>query len=240
MIKKEHNPLTENSRSSRKNQKRFRKVLGFFLLLFLIGFSFYLGYDQGKSQSTPLKFLEESSRGTPTGDETVDFSLFWKAWDVLQEKYINENSLDPETLLYGSIKGMMKASGDPYTSFLDPEETQDLSEQIDGEFEGIGAEIGYRDGFPVVIAPLDGSPAQQAGLEAGDKIIKIDDTLTSELTLNEAINLIRGKKGTQVTLTIIQEETNETKEIIITRDVIIIESSKLLLIFFQDPLVIED
>ncbi len=226
MLKEEIKPLIENSPDPKKNQKYFQRFLGFFLFLFLLGFSFYLGYERGKSDSTSLRFLEESN-GENNIDKELDFSLFWKAWDTLQEKYIDEESLNNEDLLFGAIRGMMKASGDPYTSFLDPEETENLSEQIGGEFEGIGAEMGIKDDILTIIAPLDESPAQKAGLEAGDKVLKIDDKLTNDLTLDEAVDLIRGKKGSQVALTIIREGNNETREITVTRDLIKIKSSEL-------------
>jgi carboxyl-terminal processing protease len=127
-------------------------------------------------------------------------------------------------MVYGAIKGLVSSLGDPYSFFMDPEEAKMFLEDMQGSFEGIGAEVGIRDGILTVIAPLEGMPAQKAGLEAGDKIIKIENTLTADLTLTEAVRLIRGPKGTPVTLTIIRD--SQSKEVTITRAKIDIPSVK--------------
>jgi carboxyl-terminal processing protease len=121
---------------------------------------------------------------------------------------------------------MVKSLKDPYTIFLTPQDTKRFLEDVSGKFEGVGMEIGIKKGQLTVIAPLEGTPAQKAGIKAGDKIIKIDDRLTLEITLDEAVNLIRGPKGTEVKLTILREDEEKTREITITRAVIKIPSLK--------------
>lgn len=158
--------------------------------------------------------------------EEIDFSLFWEAWQKLQGKYVDEEKFDVQKMIYGAISGMVKSLEDPYTVFLNPEDTRRFIEDVKGTFEGVGMEIGIRKGQLQVIAPLEGTPAQKAGLRAGDKIIKINDTLTADLTIDEAVNLIRGPKDTKVTLTIYREDWETTKEIEIVRAVIEVPSLK--------------
>jgi len=129
-------------------------------------------------------------------------------------------------MLYGAISGMVKALGDPYTVFFNPEETKQFEEDISGKFEGVGMEVGIRDNELTVIAPLEGTPAQRAGLRAGDKILKIGNTVTTDLAIDEAVSLIRGSKGTEITLTIFREDWETTREITLTRDVIEIPALK--------------
>lgn len=158
--------------------------------------------------------------------EDIDFSLFWEAWRTLEDKFVEPERFDIQEMIYGAISGMVKALEDPYTTFLDPEKSKIFSEDISGEFEGVGMEIGIRKGELRVIAPLEGTPAQKAGLRAGDKIIEIDGEPSLDISIEEAVSLIRGPKGTEVTLTIFREDWGESREIKITRAVIEIPSLK--------------
>jgi len=158
--------------------------------------------------------------------EKVDFSLFWEAYHKLQEKFVDKEKFDVQKMIYGAISGMVKSLEDPYTIFFPPEEAKRFEEDVKGVFEGVGMEIGIRKGQLQVIAPLEGAPAQRAGLRAGDKIIKIDDKSTVDMTIEEAVNLIRGPKGTEVTLTIFREEWEKVREFKITRAKIEIPSLK--------------
>ncbi len=156
--------------------------------------------------------------------EEIDFSLFWEAWNRLEEKSVDKEKFDTQEMIYGAISGMVKSLEDPYTVFLNPEEAERFKEDISGIFEGVGMEIGIRKGQLQVIAPLEGTPAKKAGLRPGDKIIKVGDTLTTDITIDEAVNLIRGPKGTEVTLTIYREEWGSSQEIKIIRETIEIPS----------------
>ncbi len=156
--------------------------------------------------------------------EDINFSLFWQTYHKLQEKYVDRENIDVQEFIYGAVSGMVNSLGDPYTIFFPPEDTKKFKEDIEGVFEGVGMEIGIRKGQVQVIAPLEGTPAQKAGLRAGDKIIKVDDTLIMDLTIDEVVNLIRGPKDTEVVLTIYRDEWNDTKEIGIIRGVIEIPS----------------
>jgi carboxyl-terminal processing protease len=189
-----------------------RKIIFGFLVVILIGGSFYGGILVGKSQCKICP------------PEDIDFSLFWEAYHKLQEKFVDKSKIDPKQIIYGAISGMVKSLGDPYTTFLTPEETKRFIEDVKGTFEGIGIEIGIKKGQLQVIAPLEGTPAFRAGLKAGDKILKINDTPTVDLTLEQAVSMIRGPKGTKVRLTIYREGWEKEKEIEIVRDVIEVPS----------------
>ena len=193
---------------------KFKKILLSISLIILVIGSFGFGFYFGKTQ---CKICQP---------EEIDFSLFWEAYHKLQEKFVDKGKFDIQKIIYGAISGMVKSLEDPYTVFLKPEETKRFIEDVKGTFEGVGMEIDIRKGQLQVISPLEGTPAQRAGLRAGDKIIKIDDKPTMDMTIEEAVNLIRGPKGSEVTLTIFREEWEKTKEIKIVRAVIEVPSLK--------------
>lgn len=195
---------------------KLKKILTSFFLVLTLLISFGLGTYFGKSRVV--------CEICPP--QEIDFSLFWEVYHKLQEKFVDKGKFDTQKMIYGAISGMVKSLGDPYTVFFPPEETKRFVEDVKGVFEGVGMEIGIKKGQLQVIAPLEGTPAQRAELRAGDKILKINDTETSDLTVDEAVNLIRGPKGTEVTLTIFREEWLKTKEIKLVRDVIEVPSLK--------------
>ena len=158
--------------------------------------------------------------------EDLDFSLFWEAWRDLKEKYVDPQKLDVQKMIYGAISGMVNAVGDTYTVFFNPDDTKSFNQSTAGIFEGIGAEIDKRNGQILIVAPLEGTPAQRAGLRAGDKIMKIDDKTTENMTAEEAVSLIRGPKDTEVTLTILREGWETPQEFKIKRAVITVPSLK--------------
>ena len=152
--------------------------------------------------------------------EQVDFSLFWEAWDKLHSRYVNPAKLDTQKLIYGAIRGMVSATTDPYTVFMNPDETKRFSEDTAGKFEGVGMEIGLRNGYLQVISPIKGTPAEKAGIKAGDKIIKIGDKSTGDLSVEEAVVLIRGPKGTSVVLSVFRDGWDMPKDFEIQRAII--------------------
>lgn len=200
---------------------------GFLVIFFILIISavFWTGFYFGKNQmpvTAPQGVLNEDL-GKP---EQVDFSLFWEAWRKLEEKYVDPSKIDYKTMLYGAISGMVNALKDDYTVFFPPADTKIFKEDVSGEFSGVGMEIGIRDKVLTVISPLAGTPADRAGLRAGDKIIKIDGKDTVGLSSDEAVKLIRGPKGTEVSLTIVREGWNEAKDFKIVREVIEVPSLK--------------
>lgn len=156
--------------------------------------------------------------------QDIDFSLYWELWDVLRNEYVDKETINEQKMFYGSLRGLAASLGDPYTIFLNPKDSQEFSENLSGTFEGIGAEVGMRDEVLTVIAPLEGMPAQKAGLLPGDKIFAVDSESTLNMTIDEAVNKIRGEKGTKVILTIFREGMDETMNIEIERGVIYVKS----------------
>ncbi|MEK7175094.1 MAG: S41 family peptidase [Patescibacteria group bacterium] len=203
-----------------------KSVSIFIFALFLAGTAFYGGFYYGKSQVPSIYAVEGLGNKTLGQPEDVDFSLFWDAWKTVQEKYVDRGQLNKKEMVYGSIDGLVKSLKDPYTVFFKPVESKQFLDDVSGSFSGIGAEIGIRKDVLTVISPLEDSPAQRAGLRAGDRILKINDTITADLKINEAVALIRGPKGTAVKLTISRREDDEVKEINITRDDIKIPTAK--------------
>ncbi len=198
-----------------KSKKVFFQIFILIGVVAIFSFGFYIG--QLQKPEPPISGVINQTLEKPEG---VDFSLFWKAWRILEKKFVEPERLDYQKMIYGAVSGMVKSLKDPYTVFLPPEDTKIFTEDVSGVFEGVGMEIGIRKGELTVIAPLEGTPAQKAGLRAGDKIIKVDDTYTRDLTIEEAVKLIRGKKGTKVTLTIFREGWHTAKDFEITRGVI--------------------
>ena len=194
-----------------------RKILIVSIILSLaLGFwgGFWLRPESANNSLKEIKKLINLEAGKPS---EVDFSLFWKVYSDLQEKYVDSSKLEPEKVLYGAIGGMVNSIGDPYTTFFEPENSKKFQEEISGSFGGVGIEIGKRNDILTVIAPLKDTPAYKAGIKAGDKILKIDNKPTDNISIEEAVNLIRGKKGTKVVLTI---NNGATKDVELIRDTI--------------------
>ena len=206
----------------------FKKAFLTLAIILLLSVSYYTGFENGRentgSTSETTLSPEDAIIINKKGDETIDFSLFWKVWELLKDKYVDRAGLDARELFYGAIDGMLAASGDPYTTFFSPEENKEFNEDMSGTFEGIGAEMGMKDEIITIIAPLEGMPAEKAGLLPGDKIVKIDDVASSSYSLDQAVKRIRGPKGTSVKLTIFREGDEETRDIVVERGVISVKS----------------
>lgn len=158
--------------------------------------------------------------------EDVNFSLFWEAWKVLKEKFYEPQKFDTQKMIEGAISGMVNSLNDPYTVFFNPQDTKEFFQEAKGTFEGIGIEIDKKADKLLVISPLEGTPAQKAGLRASDVILKVDGKDTTDMTLEEAVKLIRGPIGTEVTLTISRAGWEAPKEFKIVRATIQIPSLK--------------
>ncbi|OGY45919.1 MAG: hypothetical protein A2663_00425 [Candidatus Buchananbacteria bacterium RIFCSPHIGHO2_01_FULL_46_12] len=157
--------------------------------------------------------------------QDVDFQQFWQIWNYVKDNYVKPDVSESE-LFYGALAGLVASLKDPYSVFFDPEISEKFNEELAGSFEGIGAEIGMKDDRITVISPLPGTPAEKAGLKAGDKIFAIDGTDTAGMALDYAVSLIRGPKGTQVKLLVLNTGADKPSEIAITRDKIEIDSVK--------------
>jgi len=184
---------------------------------------FWLGTHQFK-----IKLGRDSSikieRKIPADKQNLDFSLFWEVWDRLEKNYIDKKALDQNQMVLGAIQGMVASLGDPYTAFLKPSENKELKEDLNGSFEGVGIQLGYKENQLAVIAPLNGTPAYKAGVKAGDLILKIDDQPTTGISADEAMRKIRGPKGTKVKLSLMHADEKESYEVEIVRDTIVVPS----------------
>lgn len=210
----------------------FNKVRNFILVVLIavafFGGGYYLGVQGYRAEIT--KALQVSiNRQTPP-DKNVDMSLFWQVWDTLSAKYYDKSKLVPSQMVYGAIEGMVSALGDPYTMFLPPAQNKVVNEDLSGSFEGVGIEIGYKDTRLAVIAPLAGSPAEKAGVKAGDYIVHIQDLKkgididSQDLPLSEAVADIRGPAGTVVTLTLVRQGSPKPIVVDITRQTLNVPS----------------
>jgi carboxyl-terminal processing protease len=165
------------------------------------------------------------SNQAPPSTENIDFKLFWDVWNLVSREYVDKKAIDPKKMYYGAIQGMVAAVGDPYTVFLPPESQKAISEDLGGSFEGVGIELGYnKDKLLSVIAPLPGSPAEKAGVQPGDIIVKINGKEASNTSLPDAVSQIRGPKGTSVSLELFRDGDTKTRTVDLTRDTIVVKS----------------
>lgn len=185
--------------------------------------AFFVGtYVGHSSQSEASKIQGVINKEVPSDLAEVDFEPFWKAWNTINEKYPSASDVSSQERVWGAIAGLASSLGDPYTAFFPPSEAKDLADELSGEFSGVGMELGIKDNILTVIAPLKDTPAYHAGIKAGDKLIQIDETYAADLSIDEAIKLVRGDAGTDVSLTVIHEGATEPEEIVVTRGRIII------------------
>ena len=216
-----------NMETPAKHQPKtsFIKVRNILLVIFIITFSFSGGYLFGiKGFQVQFKdqYKIKVNRITPP-EKNVDFSLFWRVWDTLGSKYFDKTKLVPSEMIYGAISGMVSAVGDPYTSFLPPKENKIVNEDLSGSFEGVGIQIGFKSSRLAVISPLPDSPGEKAGIKAGDYIVKIKDEtknidmITQGISLPEAVQIIRGKAGTEVILTLVRDGVDKPIEVKVIR-----------------------
>lgn len=198
------------------------------LLLVVLGSlgGYYLGV-QGYEFRVGEKYtrIEITDRDSKV-PSSISYSKFWMIYDMVTSQHIKK-PFDPVKLLDGAIAGMVSAIGDPYTMYLNTERNGEARADLNGEYEGIGAQLGFdKNNILIIIAPLDGSPALAAGIKAGDKILKIEGTTTEGIALEEAISKIRGPSGTVITLTLFREGSTEPFDVNITRSTITVESVK--------------
>jgi len=159
----------------------------------------------------------------------VDMSLFWQVWDTLDKNYVEKDKVEDTDKVYGAIKGLVQSYNDPATVFLTPEETKEFNDLNSGKyFEGIGAELGYSDGSIIIVAPIDGSPAKEAGIRPGDLILAVDDyEVKSGDNIYDIVAKIRGESGTKVSLKVLHKGELEPVVLEITRGEITVPSMTL-------------
>lgn len=204
------------------------KFIVWLIVLVAIFVSFNLGSYWGESRILSRQAVIGLVGQGGEKPVKVDFSPFWRTWNIINEKYVADNGNNHSTTtkittdqdkVWGAISGLTNSLGDPYSVFLPPEKKKRFEDDIRGNFSGVGMEVGIKDEILTVISPLPDSPAKKAGIQAGDKVVKIDDRSTTGLSADEGVNLIRGDQGTKVRLTLIRGK-GEPFEVSIIRDII--------------------
>jgi len=198
---------------------KFKNIRNLFVILALLSVVSLVSFKVGRETSG----VETSS----TGDK-LNLTLMWRVKDELGKVFLERDKMVDKNLQYGAIKGMVAALDDPYTVFLTPEENKSTNETLAGEFGGVGISLGYKDKTLAVMAPLKGTPAERAGVKAGDLILHITDKEnnvdkdTTDITLDGAVRLIRGKIGTEVTLKMYREGKSDYFDVVLIRENIVV------------------
>ncbi|MFA7309284.1 MAG: S41 family peptidase [Candidatus Paceibacterota bacterium] len=206
-----------------------QKTLSYGSAAFMAAIVLVLGFVGGSTYQS----RHATASGIVSADmpQNVDFSPVWKAWSIIDKNFVpaavatssplaTTTAEQDQNKVWGMISGLAASLNDPYTFFLPPVENEQFSSDMSGQFEGVGMEIDVKDQVLTVVTPLKGTPADRAGIKSGDLILKINGTLTRDMSVETAIKLIRGPKGSQVTLTVMRSGWSEPREIKVTRDVI--------------------
>ncbi len=206
-------------------------VLGLLPLIALaLGFQIGTSYEfhqlaSERSQIEDLYSLSGSGHTVQSDPEKeVDLSLLWGVWRLLRKHYVAPDDLQIDTMVYGAVSGLVAAVGDPYTVFMTPLDTKSFEDSMSGTLEGIGAQLDFADNAVVVIAPLKGSPAEKAGLLPKDIIIMVNGKDIDGLSLEQVVDLIRGPKGSEVTIVLVRKGTPDPITLTVTRQAIHIPS----------------
>lgn len=227
-----------------------KQALAFLRTILIVGLLMLLGgvveYRYGIVDRLPVNLMGQSATSHDINPETlsnlmntqkpesyskVDFNVFWEAWSMLEKYYVQPEKLEAQKMVDGAIGGMIASVGDPYTMYLPKEDKIRTGQDLAGAFYGVGIELGYVEGNLAVVAPLDGSPAAQAGVQAGDLILRVKDEQkevdedSHNWSLTHAVDVIRGPRNTPVTLTLYRRNNgNEPFDVTINRDEIIVKS----------------
>ncbi len=211
-----------------KQPTNTQSFLGIGLAALLATATFFSGLQIGtdaKLSANVFSFLSPTTKV----DESVTLDEFWHVWNLLEDKYVDSSAsttVSKEDRIRGAISGLVRSYGDPYTTYLPPEQASMFEQDISGNFSGVGMEVGIQNDIITVIAPLPNSPAEKAGLMAGDSVIRINGESTEGMNTDQAVRLIRGEKGTDVTLTAFREGKDGFTDFTVTRDTITIPTSK--------------
>jgi carboxyl-terminal processing protease len=229
-------PNFQNKSVEDATQNQSKRWLGYFLAFLFALSAFFSGLQVGQIEivkngqpASIFSFFSGSPTPTEAATPRPDLAEFWHIWDLLDQKFAvssTSQALSDEDKLRGAIQGLVDSYDDPYTTYLPPEDAEKFNQNIAGNFGGVGMEVGLQNSVITVIAPLPDSPAERAGIVAGDKVVKIDEKSTENMSIDEAVSLIRGEKGTVVNLQIYREGETEFLDIAITRDTINIPTVK--------------
>lgn len=204
-----------------RGSKRIQSII---VALVLLGGVFYAGIITGERMIPAAdRVTTLSGKEVPaTLEGKIDFGPFWEAWGAINDKFVSATTtaVSEQEKVWGAISGLAASLNDPYTAFFPPEESKIFESEIAGNFEGVGMEIGIKEGVLTVISPLKGTPAERAGIQPGDKILEINEEVSTNMRVDEAVKRIRGKKGTAVKLTLLRDGRDEPFDLSVVRDVI--------------------
>ncbi len=209
--------------------RRPSPVLGIGLAILLATATFFSGLHVGNGMPLEANVFSVFGKTPAISSDAVDMTEFWYVWNLLEEKFVSSTTTEPvsnEERIQAAISGLVRSYGDPYTTYMPPVDAAAFNEDISGNFSGVGMEVGMREDVVTVIAPLPQSPAEKAGIMAGDSIVRVNDQSTEGISVDEAVQLIRGEQGTEVKLTIYREGESEFRDITIVRDTITIPTIK--------------
>ena len=228
MLEKQENETSiHETESEIQKSSRVQPLLGIGLSVLLATATFFSGLHIGDTRldANLFSFLSRETQA----DDSIDLTEFWKVWNLLDEKFVvgsTTDALSDQDKVRGAIEGLVKVYGDPYTVYMPPQKAAMFEEDISGNFSGVGMEVGIREDMVTVITPLPGSPAEKAGLIAGDTVVRINEESTEGMSIDEAVRLIRGEQGTEVKFTIFRKGAEEFQDITVVRDTIMIPTSK--------------
>lgn len=204
---------------------KLKAIRNSIIILTLLVISYGTGFRMGERNIDTRSPSVIYTDGSKSNDKVnVDLTLFWDVWSRLNRFYIDKKAIDSQKMVYGAISGMVASLGDPYTVFLPPTQNKEAKDDLGGKFEGIGIQLGIKDKKIVIVAPLKGTPAEKAGLKAGDTILKVDGKEVFNLPLPEVVSKIRGPKGSSVNLTVYRNESSSSADFKVNRDTINVAS----------------
>ncbi len=208
-----------------RSQIKLRVFQILIIVAISIGIGFIIGNYKITASWNKYKPIIGITNQNPPDSKNLDMKLFYDVVEKLNLMYFDKSKIDANKMVTGAISGMVQSLGDPYTSYFPPKQNEEFKTQMAGEFSGIGAELSINEqGGVIVVAPIDGSPAQKAGITSGDSIVRVEGKSTAGWTLAKAVENIRGPKGTKVKLTIVHPKEKEAIDLTITRDTIQIKS----------------
>lgn len=180
---------------------------------------FYAGYRTGIAEPHILTLKNVTDTEVPKS-VGADFNIFWQTWDIIRENALKSDAVSDKNLVYSAAAGLLKSLDDPYSVFQKPSDAAKFNQDVQGNFGGVGMRIDVKDKQLIVLTPLKNSPSDRAGVKAGDKIIKINDTYSLDMDIDAAVKLIRGEVGTKVKVTLLRDSWSAPKEFLITREII--------------------
>ncbi len=224
------NNIMEKKLTPDNSSKEFKKNFRFVFFFLAIVAAFFLGYiahiqkNNDNLNKNPKIENSQSNNASNKEEASFDSDTFWEVWNYVKENYVDPEKVSEQKLYYGALAGIIGSVEDPYSVFFEPKVSEEFENEISGNFEGIGAEIGIRNNRLTIISPLADSPAEKSGLKGGDIIITINGKDTKDLSLGEAVQNIRGERGTKVQLTIYREGEEKDRIIDVTRDKVALHS----------------